>query len=365
MVLLVILVVLAVYVFFLKDGRPAPAPIDSFLLADPENIENPVFETRISTADFETPITLRPTKGFKVAENKVFVTAEEGYLERLNIDGNPEEEYALLLGSLITTASVDPVNERVAFKNDSGVWRLFSIENNGSQTLSEQITDVAFSPSGAMAGVETEGGINSVVVGPRIIFSSQIPDLEISWVNNNTVALTTKPSGVAPGILYLLNSNTGAITRILGNRYGLTAVVSPDLSWVLFSETDSSGKQMITKYINIASRQEGVIGQSTLAEKCVFSLKENNVVYCATFYDNPRNFVMPDDYYKGVFENKTSGLVRINLETGSASTLRQGMGPDPTDLKLSPDEQTLYFINKTDGFLYRLPIGQNPQPERE
>lgn len=360
-ILLVVFVVLAIYNFFLKDNRPVPATIESFF-ANPEDLS-----TGPSTTSQDEILTLVAPGIISfdlVDDTDILTVSSRGRIQRYGKAGFPPGVSAPSQLEPVIGAGANQVTGEVLLlstgREPSGTWYLFSPTDQKLESLSPAVTGVAFSPQGQIASIEEDAEGSRVIVknggASRTVFSGKIPDLEASWVNERTLALSTAPSGMAPGILYLLDTGSRRITPLLGNRYGLTALVSPDGRWAVFSETGSNGKQLILKALETASGQERALGLTTLPEKCVFSQANKDVVYCATFSADPRTQVMPDDYRKDVFQNSKSDVARLNLETGETTTLHKDLPVDPVSPKLSNDEQFLFFINKRDGHLYRLEI---------
>ena len=85
-------------------------------------------------------------------------------------------------------------------------------------------------------------GYVSNVDGSKLvkIFSTPLTQLNASWPSDNIIALTTKGSSSYSGYLYFVNPKTGAWTKVIGPVTGLSAVVSHDGKFVLWSGTGLS-----------------------------------------------------------------------------------------------------------------------------
>ena len=195
----------------------------------------------------------------------------------------------------------------------------------------------------------------SLVIDNESVLSTNIPDLLTHWFSPDTVALSTRPSGFAPGILYFLNLNNGRVSRVIGSTFGLTSLVSPDKSWVVFSRTNSNGGSLSIRVRDLKNNNEKVLAINTLPERCVFS-QDTRFIFCSTFNSSPSAFIMPDDYYKGVFVVGSSGIARVNLETGEVKILESFLPVDATSLRLSDNEDKLFFIDRSSNNIFSYEI---------
>lgn len=194
---------------------------------------------------------------------------------------------------------------------------------------------------------------------PSAILATSFREWSAAWPKENIIALTAKPSGLHPGLMYFLNPETKEITRVLDRIAGLTAIVSADGGNLLYGNSDTrNGSTRLYLYkIKDGSRSELLI--KTLPEKCVWSLKDPAIAYCAA----PRvleSAVYPDAWYQGKvsfidtiwrFDSDTETLTRLaDLQALTNQEI------DATHLKLSPDDKYLLFTNKNDLTLWVLKI---------
>lgn len=250
-------------------------------------------------------------------------------------------------------------------KNETGAVQsyLFAL---GSSTISygyylpEDISSLAVSPTTAKVfylidtPTGTEGFVqNSDTQKKTSIFTSLLREWNAAWPNENFIALTTKPSANAPGFLYSLNPQTGAMKSVLSGIYGLTALVNPAGTMVIYNSNS-----LALRLYNIKTASSIELGPRTLPEKCVWSSKEKTVIYCAVTagYSDGQ---YPDDWYQGTV-SFSDNIYKIDTVTGGISsnfTVSTGDKPiDVTNLVLSSDESHLIFINKIDGSLWSLKI---------
>lgn len=231
-----------------------------------------------------------------------------------------------------------------------------------TKDLPIQISQVAISPSKTQLFSVMESGIRGILSkvdgGSTVgIFDTPYREWIPTWPEEKNISLTTKASGFAPGFSYLLNTATKGVTRVLGNIYGLTTLVSPDLSKVIYS---ASGQGTFS--LNYLDRKEDIITElslKTLPEKCIWSKKEKSVLFCAV----PENIAFstyPDVWYQGLI-NFADSVWKIDVDTGEARLImniqeESGEIIDATNLYLSPSEDYLVFTNKTDLTLWGLQL---------
>lgn len=229
-------------------------------------------------------------------------------------------------------------------------------KNPKSVFLPSNIKQLSVNPSGDKIFYltnSTDGatGIISNIDGSqkKQIFQSPIKEWLVSWPNNETIALATKPSSIAPGYLFFLNSKTGAENKTLGGINGLTALTSSTTKNILYSESVSGSIKL--NYYNLKNNQGDEFSFKTFPEKCVWSRNEESVVYCAI----PKvitNGEYPDIWYQGLV-SFTDNVWKIDTKTKSSELLldiQQDTGNeiDMVDLFLSKDDEYLFFINKKD-----------------
>ncbi|MES3005654.1 MAG: hypothetical protein V4664_01760 [Patescibacteria group bacterium] len=220
--------------------------------------------------------------------------------------------------------------------------------------LPTNITQLAVSPSqdqifsistGNSRGVisKTDGSSQSNV------FNSPFHEWLVSWPTAQTVVLNTKPSGLTEGYSYTFDTKTRSFVKLIGNRKGLTTLMSPDGSSVLVGESPLGTIQM-----NVFNRKTGMVRDlfvRTFPEKCVWSRKEVQIVFCA-IPENIRYDTYPDAWYMGRISFSDS-IWRIDTSTGENRRLVQpvalvGQIIDVINPSLSRNEDFLMFQNKTD-----------------
>jgi hypothetical protein len=227
--------------------------------------------------------------------------------------------------------------------------------------LPQDISNLSVSPDNTRFFYITEN--NSGVTGTvgifgqtnRIVFfNSPFTEWLSQWDAKNNVYLTTKPSYSATGSIFLLNAVNKTITKVLGGINGLTTLISPNGSYVLFSTSTDTGPKLGVYNINKHTTFD--LDKYGLPEKCVWS-SDNINIYCAIPNVVTGN-QYPDSWYQGLV-SFDDYFVKINTITGDTETLANSKDETPIDginLFLNRDENTVFFTNKKDLTLWGMNI---------
>ncbi|MBU4082501.1 hypothetical protein KKB98_00940 [Patescibacteria group bacterium] len=191
------------------------------------------------------------------------------------------------------------------------------------------------------------------------VFSTRMKNLIIEWPSRNKISIRTRPSGLAKSIVYAINLPNNNIEKILGEAYGMSVLWSPNSNKILFSETNSDGKNLKLKIMDWDKQTIKELSFISLPEKCAWS-QDNRNIFCAIPKKISSSAVLPDDYYK----NKilfSDDFWRIDSDTEEAIKIFEGEDNlensyDAQKVILSPQEDYLFFINKRDGLLCSLEL---------
>lgn len=263
--------------------------------------------------------------------------------------------YESFFGKSGQAAYVRTLNDQDTIKTT-----LFTVARDVSYTLANSIESLVVSPDTQKAFylVRTTDGVAGYTTAfdtatPKKVFTSTTMDWLASWTNPTSILLGTKPSAGVPGSLSLLNTKTLSVSRALSGIPGVTGILSPTGKTILYTKSTDSG--METSYYAVASGVSQKAPFTTLPEKCVWSTKEADVVFCAIPRSVPRG-EYPDQWYQGVV-SFSDEIWKFDAASASpygqvvvSNNIRESV--DAVSLTLSPDESYLVFLDRHDGALW-------------
>ena len=227
--------------------------------------------------------------------------------------------------------------------------------------LGDNITDLSLSPDSTkifyLLNVEEDavGTILNLADNKKTqVFDSPFTEWLSFWPNASMVTLTTKPSAVVQGHMYVLNPTTKSFTRALGDIYGLTTLTSPNGKLVLYG-----GSDLALNTFDIIKKTITPIGLQTLPEKCTWN-NASDAIYCAV----PTSISggqYPDSWYQGEV-SFTDQIWKIDTLTGNTTIVSDpsldtnGEEIDGIKLALDASGKYLLFVNKKDSFLWKLDL---------
>ncbi len=286
----------------------------------------------------------------KVTE-ATFVTKDSVLLRFLRDDSDLIET---VYGTISTTTSTSTVQSEFA---DLQTTFLFpNIKDLVVSPKKDKVFYINQFSIGALGTIASPNGSNKTVA-----FESPIREWNTQWPTTTTLALTTAPSAQVSGYLYFVNTTTGTQQKILANIPGLTTLTNTNTSSVLYTKNNLKGSFSL----NLLNTKTGTstllsFGQ-TLPEKCVWSKKNVNVMYCAVPKVIPKG-EYPDIWYMGLvsFSDK---LWRINTETNETDMLVDlesvsGRTLDAIKLSLDTNENYILFTNKADSTLWSFALNK-------
>ncbi len=266
-------------------------------------------------------------------------------------------------------------------KNNSLIVRYLKDNNQTVDTYGLLIKEVSTSTENSVSAVKFPEGINDVSSFGSTVFTletnnsssigyisnfdgskkiqiwnSPIKGVVSQYVNAKTVALTTKPHQDFEGFLFFVDTGNGQIKTVLGNIFGLSTLVNDIATQVLFLDQGSTPKMFV---FDIKTKSTVGLTPTTFPEKCVWSKKDKNIVFCAVpqeyignnsltlWYQGSTSFT--DNVWKFDIKNNTSSMVGELFNESNDQI-------DVIKPILSENEQYLIFINKIDNSLWSLDL---------
>src|SRR3989338_7724610 len=192
--------------------------------------------------------------------------------------------------------------------------------------------------------------------GDKTLLTSPFTDWRLAAAGNSLIVYT-KAGVNASGFAYKLGTPNGVLTKILGPLNGLVVIPNVSGNRVLYSYVENNETRLFAK--NLTNNALSEILPTTIAEKCIWSIKQIDTVFCGAPIDGlgPNE---QDDWYRGATHFSDS-IWLFNTGAEFAQVLSEpktefGVDLDLAEPKLSPDEDYLIFTNNTDLSLWALKL---------
>ena len=401
---LIVLLIIGVFIYFLFfTGKPAAVPVAPIVPAN--NLSFPFGTGTTTPSSNNNQNTAAPTTATPSYPNGVFLVSTNGQNAIPSTGGVSLDKSAsttIMRYAERGTGHIYEISNQYAAKEiiDTTIPRIYEsiwlpdensvimrYLNEGSDTITtfygkltgisgtstgpgkldgvflpDDIKDLSVGPGGKIFSLFATGGRGMGVISapdgtnPDTIFNSPLTEWLSQWPRTDVIALTTKASYAAPGYLYFLNANTGALTKILGGIDGLATLTNSAASEVFYSAFTNGG--LSSNVYNIKTAAASPFPFATLAEKCAWSKTTAGLIYCAVPHGLPAGNY-PDDWYQGKITT-TDDIWSVDTVTGKTTLLVDSTASnfqfDGIKLFLDPKENYLYFTDKRSGILwtYRL-----------
>lgn len=311
---------------------------------------------------------LSPTIGEDGKTVKYYVSSNGNVFESDFLGANIKKISSVALNGLLKAVWSPDKTKVIGFFSDNNKIKKYFYDYNNKQSslLNEKMGNVAWSPDSKRIAYQfidaTTGQHNISLANPdgsnwKNIFKTRLDDLIVEWPGKEKVSIKQAPSGLAQGILYAINSETGDFNKVLSDIFGLNVKWSPKADKILYSATNDQGKNPKLYLTDSTGTNQKDLNLSGLIDKCVWST-DDRTIFCALPQELSANATWPDDYYKGVVI-LADDFYKINLETNEKTKIMGSTSQisfDAQELIISPKEDYLFFVNKYDGLLYSLKI---------
>lgn len=189
-------------------------------------------------------------------------------------------------------------------------------------------------------------------IGARDSYVAPIPQ-------STNFSFWNRPNALEESLFESVDGSNGSKNTLVSGRFGADYLWSPTGDQVLIASSDKQGGNTLT--LSIANKQGGEIRSlsiPTLLTKVTWA-KDGKSIYYALPGGLPDNATLPNDYFeKPLITNDT--FWKMDIETGRKSRLLDlkevGQSFDSSDLFLSPQEDFLFFTDRSTKRLYRIEL---------
>ncbi|MEK7636561.1 MAG: hypothetical protein AAB362_02645 [Patescibacteria group bacterium] len=294
----------------------------------------------------------------------LYIARENGNIYRTSFSGDDRARVSnqTLIGLYYAHWSPDKTKVFLAHERNDEIKKII-LDLTGENPTSSII------PSTVRSGTWSSDGkifysLEEITDGVRLVSADgnnkngkerlKIPlgDLNILPYPNLSILFTSAPSGIVNGPLFKFNIKNGAFEE-LSSGFGMIAVPSPKNTKLLVSKTTSSGTLQGLRIVNTENGQEEFVAVITLAEKCAWV--DEYVFFCGVPKEKLSKVVLPDEYYKGLFETNDL-LIRVDTRDASITNYSaEGFdrGIDIQDMFTDTEGANVFFRDQKTNLLYR------------
>lgn len=383
------------------------APNDAINSDNNDQVELPATSTATTTVTVESKIprlrkiTSEPTSGATIIEKKVEKTIDNKkvtetvyfvrYMDKAtgHIIETPYNSYKT---EKISNKTIPKVEDALFGSNgNSVIARLLDDDNETIKTYFISLQDKKIDPTASATENEEvvskeavvsilEDNIRDIVLSPlktqvayltytdsggkitvgsldgtkkNIIYEDLLRELLLSWPTQSKIVISTKPSGLATGFAWSMNSNGGNLSKIAGGELGLTVLSSPNLEYTLIG---IGGEKDITlKFKNQITNEDRKVRFFSLPEKCVWSQNTKKDAYCGIPTTSSTD-TFPESWYLGITKFNDN-IWKIDEKGENLILNKSKYTKESIDIikpSISSDDKYMIFTNKNDLSLWAL-----------
>lgn len=294
-------------------------------------------------------------KFYSLDKGQVFTTPASGgeptMIDETILNGLTSVEWAPTSPYVLTKVQNRIYSYNYAEKKSYG----FPIDATSASFLSDNRVFYTFqNPDGSIdLSVSQADGSNwnkIITISSNAVFLKNIPF-------QNSISQTLVPSSYRASSLRVINVNTGEATSVLDEKNGLNISWAPNGEIGIISYTTERGGGVLS--LAIVDKKGFEIAKipdvGTIAEKITWSSDSKTAYFTKPEVSSSK--ILPDDYYTSSLGDFNESLYKIDINTATASQLSSNIGSvDSRDLFLNSAGTELFFINRKDNNLYKVPL---------
>lgn len=245
----------------------------------------------------------------------------------------------------------------------NGIFTAFNHQTKTPYTFPQEVSNAVFYEGNSIVYTYDDGSnvdlsiINADGSDRGRLISLRSDEIRLHAVpDKGMVTYTLRPSAYRASTLNAVSLTNPEVEPILADKFGLDVVWSPDGNYgVITYTTERGGGRMELALIDSEGNIQETYTLSTVAEKIVWS--QNSQAFYVLEPEISRDRVMPDDYYEDKISRFTESLYVVRVDGSDPQLLSENIGStDASELALNRDETVLFFVNKVDNLVYRLPL---------
>ena len=231
----------------------------------------------------------------------------------------------------------------------------FPIDVNSAQFLSDNRVFYTFQNKDGTVDLSISQADGSnwkkvITLSSNAVFLKNIPF-------KNSISQTLVPSSYRASSLRIIDIVTGQATSVLDEKNGLNISWAPsgDIGIISYT-TERGGGQLALSIVDKKGFEISKIPDiATIAEKITWSQDSKTAYFTKPEVANTK--ILPDDYYTSSLGEFNESLYKIDIDTATTTQLSSNIGAvDSRDLFLNSAGTELFFINRKDNNLYKVPL---------
>jgi hypothetical protein len=378
--LLLVLLVGAIFVYNFAFKKET-APVEEAKTAD-EGKTN----ASSSATDAKNPAPLKKDVGAiaAISENPVFgavlapdgnsiyyFSGENGQTNQVGFNGNLEKVVSTEEFRGIQKTIWNKQRNKAVIQKENGPGKsrllLLDLAQKSVSSLKENIDSVSWSNLGdkliykhydpktkkRTLNVSDPNGSNW-----RRIADVNFLSIEISAIpGTSDIAFWPTPDAFVSSVAKSVSFSGENSKNILADRFGADLLWSPDGKTAAVSASDQKGgKKTDLALMSSEGGEFRFLNFPTFAKKCAWSA-DSKFLFCAMPGNIPETAILPNDWQEGKVQTADT-FWKIEVVTGKKDRLIEADkingSFDVLNPFLSTDAKTFFFVNKTDGKLYKL-----------
>ncbi len=390
LIILVIIILVAIggYIFFIQTTPTQPAQNTQAQLPQDETgaMQTPEVVDNTTQTESEQPVDNQPSDASETqpaeqnalrqisknittsfwlnkTTNSPYYTTINGEIYEITQDGEQKRGAALTNSIKSAQASAKGDQALIEFsQNNQSTFSIFTASTGVWKSLPAGVSAATWSPSETNPQIAyiQNGALylyNPKTSKAELIVKTNLLDVTLSWNQSNKIYIETKPSIIYAGSSWIVDSTKKTIQPVATNLQGLISSWSQAGEVGVRFTSSITGKSNRLALIDSSGTEQATLPIVSLPQKC---LVEKTTIYCAVPANNILATKSPEDY----LQQKTSTndkILKLDITNSASITQQEILPAQPTALDIwgvQKNGNTLYFINRTDGYLYSLNLQQ-------